>query len=456
MITDLTTGNTRKLLWAFSIPMLISVVFQQMYNIADSVIAGRFIGEDALAAIGASYPITMIFMAIAIGSSAGCAVVVSRLFGSHQYIHLKCAVSTIFISCAVLSVLLTFFGVWQGETMLRLLHTPDNIFTDGALYLHIYIYGFIFLYLYNVCTGIFTALGNSKTPLYFLIGSSIGNIILDLVFVILFKMGVAGVAWATFAAQGISCILALVALYFKMRSRIHTTKPFPWFSFHLLGQISMIAIPSILQQSFVSVGNLFIQSLVNSFGSAVIAGYSSAIKLNTFAVTCTTTLSNGLSSFTAQNIGAHKENRIAEGLKESLRMGVMVCLPFALVYFIFGRFAIGLFMDGESQMAIQTGMLFLRIVSPFYVVVMVKAMCDSVLRGTSSIAYFTTTTFTDLVLRVVLAYFFVKVLSMDSTGIWLSWPFGWGISAAMSFWFYRMRPWQHHGPKPKKRIRSQG
>ena len=192
MITDLTTGNIRKLLWSFSIPMLISVAFQQMYNIADSVIAGRFIGEDALAAVGASYPITMIFMAIAIGSSAGCAVIISRLFGGRQYIHLKCAVSTIFITCLVMSVILTVFGVWQGQNMLRMLQTPENIFTDGALYLNIYIYGFLFLFLYNVCTGIFTALGDSKTPLYFLIGSSVGNILLDLLFVIVFDMGVAG------------------------------------------------------------------------------------------------------------------------------------------------------------------------------------------------------------------------------------------------------------------------
>ena len=169
--------------------MLISVAFQQMYNIADSVIAGRFIGEDALAAVGASYPITMIFMAIAIGSCAGCAVIISRLFGGRQYIHLKCAVSTIFITCVVLSVVLTVFGVWQGQNMLRMLQTPENIFADGALYLNIYIYGFLFLFLYNVCTGIFTALGDSKTPLYFLIGSSVGNILLDLLFVIVFDMG---------------------------------------------------------------------------------------------------------------------------------------------------------------------------------------------------------------------------------------------------------------------------
>lgn len=453
MITDLTTGNIRKLLWSFSIPMLISVAFQQMYNIADSVIAGRFIGEDALAAVGASYPITMIFMAIAIGSSSGCAVIISRLFGAHQYVHLKCAVSTIFISCVVLSIGLTLFGVWQGENMMRMLQTPENIFADGAKYLGIYIYGFIFLFLYNVCTGIFTALGDSKTPLYLLIGSSLGNIALDLLFVIYFDMGVAGVAWATFVAQGISSILACVALLYRLK-QVRTTKPYPLFSFHLLGQISVIAIPSILQQSFVSVGNLFIQTLVNRFGSAVIAGYSSAIKLNTFAVTCMMTQANGLSSFTAQNIGAHKEDRIAEGLKESLRMGAIVCLPFVLIYFFAGQYAIGLFMDSSSNAAIQSGMMFLKIVAPFYFVVMIKAMCDSVLRGTSCVAYFTTTTFTDLVLRVVLAYAFVWIGGMDSVGIWLSWPFGWAISTVLSYFFYRLHPWRKHGPKNKMRKKT--
>lgn len=451
MNTDLTTGNTSRLLWAFSIPMLISVAFQQFYNIADSIIAGRFIGEQALAAVGASYPITMIFMAVAIGSSIGCTVVVSQLFGSKHYAMLKTAVGTICCAGVIVSIVLSLFGIWQDDNLLLLLQTPENIFSDGALYLNIYIYGFLFLFLYNVCTGIFTALGDSKTPLYFLIGSSVGNILLDLLFVIVFDMGVAGVAWATFAAQGISSLLALAALLHRLK-QIPTTKRFPLFSFHLLGQISVIAVPSILQQSFVSVGNLFIQSLVNSFGSAVIAGYSSAIKLNTFSVTCMSTLANGLSSFTAQNIGAHKESRITDGLKESLRMGALVCLPFVVIYLFLGRFAIGLFLDNGSPNAIHAGMMFLRIVSPFYFVVMVKAMCDGVLRGTSSIAYFTTTTFTDLVLRVVLAYFFVKALSMDSTGIWLSWPVGWTLSAALSFWFYHIRPWQHHGPKPKRRM----
>lgn len=441
MITDLTTGNTKKRLWAFSIPMLISVAFQQIYQIADSMIAGRFISEDALAAVGASYPITMIFMAIAVGTSVGCSVVISRFFGAKRYLYLKSAISTIFIACIVLSVILTIFGVVKGEAMLCMLQTPENIFQDGTTYLHIYIYGFIFLFLYNVCTGVFTALGDSRTPLYFLIGSSISNIILDLLFVIGFHMGVAGVAWATFAAQGVSCVLAIIALALRLK-HLHTTKPFPIFSFHLLGKISWIAVPSILQQSFVSVGNLFIQSLVNSFGSAVVAGYSSAIKLNTFSMTCLSTLSNAVSSFTAQNMGAGKNERVQEGLRSGLFIGFLVCLPFVLAYFFFGKYAIGLFMKSESQAAIQTGVWFLRITSPFYIIAMIKIMCDGVLRGTGSVQYFMISTFSDLLLRVILAFVFVKGMHMDSVGIWWSWPVGWTISTVLSVLFYWMRPWE--------------
>lgn len=203
LMKDLTSGKPRNVLWAFSIPMLISVMFQQIYNIADSMIAGKFAGEDALAAVGASYPITMIFMAIAMGSNVGCSVIISQLFGGRKFKEMKTAITTTFTASAVLSLVLTILGLVFCHPLMRLIQTPDNIFGDAALYLNIYIVGLAFLFLYNICTGIFNALGDSKTPLYFLIGSSIGNIILDLVFVINFKMGVAGVAWATFIAQGI-------------------------------------------------------------------------------------------------------------------------------------------------------------------------------------------------------------------------------------------------------------
>lgn len=441
MITDLTQGSSRKMLWAFSIPMLLSVMFQQMYNIADSIIAGRFIGEDALAAVGASYPITMIFMAVAVGSNIGCAVVVSRFFGGKQYGKLKTAICTIFFACIGVSIVMTVLGLLLGNGLLALIQTPENVFANAALYLRIYIFGFLFLFLYNICTGIFTSLGDSRTPLYFLIGSSIANILLDILFVVALKMGVAGVAWATFVAQGAASILALITLLHRLKE-LKTKEPYEKFSVPMLKQIAIVAIPSILQQCFVSVGNLFVQSLVNSFGSAVIAGYSAAIKLNTFAVTCMTTLSNGLSSFTAQNLGAGKNERVREGFRAGALLGVLVCVPFFLFYFFGSKTAMGLFMKAESQAAIQTGIIFLHIVTPFYFIVTIKVMCDGVLRGGSAMLYFMTTTFTDLLLRVVLAFVFAKGLGLGATGIWLAWPFGWSLSTLLSFSFYRLRPWE--------------
>ena len=440
MITDLTQGNSRKMLWTFSIPMLLSVAFQQLYQIADSVIAGRFIGEDALAAVGASQPITMIFMAVAVGSNIGCAVVVSRLFGAKRFALLKTAICTIFFTCLAVSIVLTLVGLSSDDAMLRMIRTPANIFSDASLYLKIYIYGFVFLYLYNVCNGIFTSLGDSRTPLYFLIGSSIGNVVLDLLFVVCFRMGVAGVAWATFAAQSAASVLAFCTLLHRLR-QLQSSESYAKFSLPMLAQVTIVAVPSILQQCFVSVGNLFVQSAVNSYGSAVIAGFSACSKLNTFSVTCMTTLSNGLSSFTAQNLGAGKNERIAEGFRAGTLLGILVCVPFFLFYFFFGRTAMGLFLDESSAAAIQAGVDYMHIVTPFYFVVTIKVMCDGVLRGGSAMLYFMTTTFTDLLLRVLLAFLFAKGLGLGATGIWLAWPFGWTLSTLLSVFFYRLKPW---------------
>lgn len=434
MIQDLTVGDSRKTLVGYTMPMFISVVFQQLYNIADSMIAGKFAGEDALAAVGASYPITMIFMAVAVGSNIGCSVVISQLFGAKAHEKLKTAVSTTLITGFVLAAFLTVAGLLTTPAMMRMIQTPENIFADGALYLKIYIGGFIFLFLYNVTTGMFNSLGDSRTPLYFLIGSSVGNIVLDILFVAVFRWGVAGVAWATFLAQGAACILALISFGARMRE-IKTQGRAQVFSFILLKKISMIAVPSILQQSFVSVGNIFIQSLVNSYGSGVIAGYSAAIKLNTFIITGFTTLGNGVSGFTAQNRGAGKPERIKDGFTAGLKMAVCVAVPFFVAYFFFGRAMVLLFMDDTGSDALSTGITFLKIVSPFYFVIAVKLVADGMLRGAERMKEFMASTFTDLILRVILAFVFSA--SLGSVGIWLSWPVGWGIAAAMSWAFCR-------------------
>lgn len=439
MVTDMTEGKPASVLWRFSIPMLLSMMFQQLYNIADSVIAGKFVGEDALAAVGASYPIVMIFMAVAMGCNIGSSVIISQSFGAKQYTRMKTAVNTSMIAIGVLSAVLTVFGLIYCKGMLALLKTPDNIMAPAEEYLNIYIAGLVFLFIYNISTGVFTALGDSKTPLYFLIASSVGNIILDLIFVINFNMGVAGVAWATFIAQGIAAVLAFFVLMRRI-SRIETKEKAQVFSADMLGRIALVAVPSILQQSFVSVGNLFIQVLINGFGSSVIAGYSAAVKLNTFVITSFSTLATGLSSYTAQNVGAGKFERIPKGFKVGISMVTIVAVPFIILYAFFGEFALKLFLDNPGSEASAVGTAFLRIVSPFYIVIGIKLMGDSILRGAGAMLTFTIATFTDLLLRVVLAFILSGFMGTD--GIWWSWPIGWTAATVLSVIFYLSGVWK--------------
>ena len=434
MVTDLTKEHPDKTLWRFWLPMMFSVAFQQIYNIADSMIAGRFAGEDALAAVGASYPITVIFMAFAVGMNLGASVIVSRLFGAGDRKGVKRAVTTAFASSLSLAVILTVYGYFFCRNMMEWIHTPQNIMQDGVLYLKIYVFGLIFLMLYNVCTGIFTALGDSRTPLWFLLGSSAGNIVLDLLFVAKLHWGVAGVAWATFIAQGISAVLALVTLLVRLQ-KFAGTERVPLFDRKLFVQILAIAVPSILQQSVLSVGNLFVQDIVNRYGSAVVAGYSGAIKLNTFAINIFMTLGSCLSSYTAQNIGAGKQERIPMGFRTGLKLSELTALPFVVLYFGLSQQMMGLFLNAESSAAIHAGVMFLRIVSPWDFMIVGKLVTDGIIRGSGAMIYFVIATIPDLILRIG----FALMLSprFGSTGIWMAWPFGWIAATVLTIIFYR-------------------
>lgn len=272
------------MLWKFCLPLFSSIVFQQFYNITDSLVVGKYIGENALAAVGNSYEITLIYTAFAFGCNIGCSVVVSRLFGSKDYTGLKTAVTTTCIFSALLCLCLMVCSILGAALLLRLIRTPEKVFADSALYLDIYVYGLPFVFFYHIATGVFSALGDSKTPFCFLAASSVSNIAVDLLFVQVFHMGVAGVAWATFLCQGISCLLAVFTVW-KRLNRIPDAGRPAVFDFAIFREILSIAVPSTLQQSFVSVGNIVIQSIVNGFGPSVMAGYSAAVKLNNLLIT---------------------------------------------------------------------------------------------------------------------------------------------------------------------------
>lgn len=434
MNKDLTVGKPETVLWKFCLPLFGSIVFQQLYNIADSLVAGKFISENALAAVGNSYEITLIFIAFAFGCNMGCSIVVSQLFGAKEYNKLKTAVSTACIFSGIICTALMLIGILGCNPLLHLIRTPSEVFSDSKLYLDIYIWGLPFVFFYNIATGIFSALGDSKTPFYFLAFSSISNIAVDILFVKCFHMGIAGVAWATFLCQGISCVLSMLLLL-KRLSAIKADKKAGLFSFALLKKFAVIAVPSILQQSFISVGNILLQSVINSYGISVTAGYSAAVKLNNLVITSFTTLGNGVSNFTAQNIGAGIPKRVQSGRRAGLKLVWCLSVPIVLLYVFFGKELLLLFMDSTSAEALLTGKQFLWILSPFYFIVSAKLVTDGVLRGAGAMKPFMAATFTDLLLRVVLAYVFSGIFGV--IGIWCAWPIGWTIATAMSVYFYR-------------------
>lgn len=434
MNKDLTAGKPETVLWKFCLPLFGSIIFQQLYNIADSLVAGKFIGENALAAVGNSYEITLIFIAFAFGCNIGCSVIVSQLFGARNYRDMKTAVYTTMISSAVLCAVLMLFGMICSEALLRLINTPDEILADSKLYLDIYIWGLPFLFFYNIATGIFSALGDSKTPFVFLAISSTSNILVDILFVAGLHMGVAGVAWATFICQGVSCILSLMVV-FKRLAGIELAEKALIFSWDIFKRIAVVAIPSILQQSSISVGNIIIQGVINGFGTGVMAGYSASVKLNNLVITSFTTLGNGISNYTAQNIGAGKKFRIKPGFKAGVKMVWLLCIPIVAVYVIFAGGLVRFFVDEPSELALSTGMQFLYILSPFYFIVSVKLVADGILRGAGLMKKFMVSTFTDLILRVVLAI--VLSGSFGAIGIWCAWPIGWTIGMMLSVMFYR-------------------
>ena len=440
MNKDLTVGNPQTVLWKFCMPLFGSIIFQQLYNIADSLVAGKFIGENALAAVGNSYEITLIFIAFAFGCNMGCSVVVSKLFGARNYKEMKTAVYTACIFSGFVCILLMLIGILGSGMLLRLIRTPEEVFADSKLYLDIYAWGLPFVFFYNIATGIFSALGDSKTPFYFLAISSMSNIAVDIWFVKAFHMGVAGVAWATFLCQGISCILAMIVV-FKRLAKIEEKEKAPLFDLQLLKQIVVIAIPSTLQQSFISIGNIMIQSIINGFGAPVMAGYSAAVKLNNLVITSFTTLGNGISNYTAQNLGARKLDRVKQGFGVGIKLVWMLSLPLFLLYFFGGNIVLKLFMDAPTKLAMQTGITYLKILSPFYFVVSAKLVADGILRGSGMMKKFMIATFTDLILRVLLAFCFSRT-ALGATGIWCAWPIGWCVAAVLSIGFYYNGPWK--------------
>jgi putative MATE family efflux protein len=446
MITDLTQGKPMKLLLRFSLPLLVSVLFQQLYSMADSMIAGKMIGLNALSAIGVSFPVTMIFLAFGYGCNIGCSVVISNYFGAKDYKKTKIAIYTSLIGVIAAGLVLTVIGLILSRPLMTALNTPPEILEDALKYLNVFIGGVVFMMLYNVCNGICTALGDSKTPMIFLICSSAANVFMDIFFIGVLHMGVAGAAWATLICQGICSLLGVFVLRLRI-NQIHVPKAAvnPNYRFRrafapqMFLKISGVAIPSIMQQSFVSVGNILIQGLINGMGTQTIAGFNSAMRVNLTAISLIAAMGGAFSSYTAQNIGAGHLDRVKSGFKSSLILTAIISILFTSLILLFAPNLIKLFISDstgidETNKAIEAGKLLLQYASPFYIVVGLKLLADGALRGMREMTFFMIGTFSDLAIRVAVS--FLLAPKFGEKGLVSSWPIGWVIGTAISVSLY--------------------
>lgn len=374
----MTQGIIWKKILLFSLPLLLGNVFQQLYNTVDSVIVGNYIGGDALAAVGTSGPIINLLVGLFMGIATGAGVVIARYFGAQDSEAVHDAVHTTLAATFLGGLFLTVVGVLLSPAVVRLIGVPENIMSDSIDYLRIYFGGIIAMMTYNMGAGILRAVGDSKTPLYFLIISSIINIILDMLFVIIFDMGVAGVAWATLIAQAVSATLIIITLC-RVNTSYRVTLSHIRIKLSYLKEIIRIGLPSGLQNAIISMSNIVVQSYINSFGSAAIAGYSTYGKVDAFALMPVMSLSMAITTFTSQNIGAREFDRVRKGVKTGLLMSCGTAFVLTSLVVVFARTLLGIFTD--DQQIIEYGLLTMTYQAPFYLVLGLNNTLAGILRG---------------------------------------------------------------------------
>ena len=374
----MTQGVIWKKILLFSLPLLLGNVFQQLYNTVDSVIVGNYIGGDALAAVGTSGPIINLLVGLFMGIATGAGVVIARYFGAQDSEAVHDAVHTTLAATFLGGLFLTVVGVLLSPAVVRLIGVPENIMADSIDYLRIYFGGIIAMMTYNMGAGILRAVGDSKTPLYFLIISSIVNIVLDMVFVIVFEMGVAGVAWATLIAQAVSATLTVITLC-RVKTSYRVTLGHIRIKLSYLKEIIRIGLPSGLQNAIISMSNIVVQSYINSFGSAAIAGYSTYGKVDAFALMPVMSLSMAITTFTSQNIGAQEFDRVRKGVKTGLLMSCGTAVVLTSLVVIFARTLLGIFTS--DQQIIDYGLLTMTYQAPFYIILGLNNTLAGILRG---------------------------------------------------------------------------
>lgn len=425
----LITDTPLKALTVFALPMILGSFFQQVYNMADSIIVGQYVGSSALAAVGACAALTNVFICVALGAGVGAGVLVSRYYGSGNYSRMKTIVSTSLISFLILSVFLGIFGFCFSHLMLGVLQTPVDILDEAVLYLRVYFVGFPFLFMYNILSTMFTSIGESKIPLALLIFSSVLNILMDIWMVAGLGLGVFGAAVATLIAQGISAILSLVIFFCRMR---RYKSSFRLFDGQELRSMLKIAVPSVLQQSTVSVGMMIVQAVVNPFGTQALAGYAATMRVENVFSLIFVSIGNAVSPYVSQNLGAGKIGRIRKGYHAALVLDIcFAVLAFAVIETLHTPIS-SLFLGKDgTAFAYQVSGDYMRWLGYFFIFMGIKMATDGVLRGLGIMRPFLAANMVNLAIRLAVALICAPRFGIEF--VWLAVPAGWLANFLISY-----------------------
>ncbi len=444
MARDLTVGKESKQIILFALPILAASIFQQLYNVVDSIIVGNVLGKGALAAVGASFPVIFVLVSLLLGVSSGITVVVSQYFGAKQYAKVVKAINTFYVFIFSASLLMSGLGIYFSREIFIMLELPAEILNDATDYLQIYLGGMIFMFGFYGTNAVMRGMGDSRTPLYFTIFSTILNIGLDLLFVMVFNLGIKGVAYASVLAQAI----AFVAITFQINSGsslIHFSRKNLSFDWSIFVQSLRIGLPTGVQQSTVAIGMLAINWIVNPFGTDTIAGFTAASRLDSFASMPAMAFSTALATFVGQNIGANKIERVRKGFRVTLLISSSFSIMVSIIMYFFGSNLIGIFTNDPA--VIEVGYSYLVIVSSFYVIFSSMFTVHGLLRGAGdTLIIMFITIFALWVLRIPLSYYLSRpALGLGSDGIWWGIPIGWSFGFIASFIYYKTGRWKTKG-----------
>ncbi len=434
---DLTQGKESTLILMFALPMLIGNVFQQFYNMVDSWVVGQFVGTDALAAVGASFPLVFLMVALVMGLAMGSNVLIAQYYGAKNMAKVKAAIDTTYIVLFSSSIVLTIVGLLSAEFILRLLRVPESILPLSLEYLRIIYAGLILMFGYNGVSAILRGLGDSKTPLVMLMVSTVLNVVLDLIFVRVFRWGVPGVAWATVISQGVSFFGSVIYL-----NRTHELLRTDFRKLHFDKDIFLaslkIGLPAGIQQTLVSLGIMFMSAVVNGFGTTVIAGFVAAGRIDSFIAMPAMNISMALSTFTGQNMGAQKPDRVRNGYKAALQIGLAITVVLVLVLLLFGRALVAIFTT--DQAVIEVGAQYLAVIGPFYFIFNIMFITNGLIRGAGeAIVPMISTLLAMWIIRIPSAVLFSGLWGV--VGIWWAMPTGWVVGMFIAVGYYKSGRW---------------